>query len=247
MSMSEKIVAVGPHYLLFGAEAAEPADTRWFDAAHWHAHGGVALETSGRGAVLVVKHGGETWVVRHYHRGGMVARFIDDHYLWTGVDRSRAFREWRLLRSLRAAGLPVPNPVAAHVYRTGPIYTADIITTYLPDTRKLSAYIADGSVPEGVWRRVGRMVRSVHAHGVDHPDLTAHNILLDPRGGLFLVDFDNANVKPDGPWQRAGVERLQRSLRKVALETGTDFDARAWDEIEAGYAEPPAPAASEAR
>ena len=46
-------------------------------------------------------------------------------------------------------------------------------------------------------------------------------------------------MKPPGPWQRAGVERLQRSLRKVAVETGTEYDAAAWAEIEAGYAEPP--------
>jgi 3-deoxy-D-manno-octulosonic acid kinase len=133
----------------------------------------------------------------------------------------------------------VPNPIAAHVHRLGFLYTADIITTYLPDTRKLSAFIAEHDVPRDCWRRIGRMVRAVHEHGVDHPDLTAHNILLDARGELFLVDFDNAYVKPPGPWQRAGVERLQRSLRKVAVETGTEYDAAAWAEIEAGYAAPP--------
>src|SRR5262249_35580087 len=98
------------------------------------------------------------------------------------------------------------------------LYTADIITTYLPETRKLSAFIAERDVPRDVWRRVGRMVRDVHAHGVEHPDLTAHNILLDARGGLFLVDFDNARERPPGRWQRLGMDRLQRSLRKVALE-----------------------------
>jgi 3-deoxy-D-manno-octulosonic acid kinase len=237
--MTETVTIAGRHALISSASLSAPAEPGWFDAARWHRDGGVALETSGRGAVLIVKHGDETWVIRHYHRGGFVARFVADHYLWTGLDRTRSFREWRLLRRLRDAGLPVPNPIAAHVYRTGPIYTADIITTYLPDTRKLSAFISEAAVPERCWREIGRMVRAIHAHGVDHPDLTAHNILLDPRGSLFLVDFDNANVKPAGVWQRAGVERLKRSLRKVALETGTDFDAAAWAEIEAGYADPP--------
>jgi 3-deoxy-D-manno-octulosonic acid kinase len=244
--VTEQIVNTGRHAVISGTGLAAPAEVGWFDAARWHGSGGVELETSGRGAVLIVKHGAESWVVRHYHRGGLVARFVADHYLWTGLDRTRSFREWRLLRRLRAAGLPVPNPIAAHVYRTGPIYTADIITTYLPDTRKLSAFISEGTVPEHCWRQIGRMVRSVHAHGVDHPDLTAHNILLDARGSLFLVDFDNADVKPSGAWQRAGVERLQRSLRKVALETGTEFDPAAWAEIEAGYADPPPPARSPA-
>ena len=208
----------------------------WFDAGEWHRAGAVALETSGRGEVLIVAHGAETWVLRHYRRGGLVARFIDDHYLWTGGERVRAFREWRLLRELRADGLPVPNPVAAHVARSGVIYTADIITSYLPNTRKLSWFIARAQVPSDSWRRVGAMIGAVHDHGVDHPDLTAHNVLLDDAGKPFLVDFDNAQRRPPGEWRRLGLERFNRSLRKVALETGTEFDPAAWAEIEAGYA-----------
>ncbi|HJR69633.1 MAG TPA: 3-deoxy-D-manno-octulosonic acid kinase, partial [Gammaproteobacteria bacterium] len=156
---------------------------------------------------------------------------------WLGAERTRAFREWRLLRQLRAAGLPVPNPVAAHAYRTGAIYTADIITLYLRDTQKLSWFIAQGRAPAECWQRVGAMIRAVHDRGVDHPDLTAHNVLLDAAGNPFLVDFDNARVKPAGEWQRLGLERFNRSLRKVALETGTEFDAAAWRELTAGYQE----------
>jgi tRNA A-37 threonylcarbamoyl transferase component Bud32 len=76
----------------------------------------------------------------------------------------------------------------------------------------------------------------VHSHGVDHPDLTAHNVLLDDAGKAFLVDFDNAQRKPPGDWSRLGMERFNRSLRKVALETGTEFDSAAWAEIVAAYA-----------
>lgn len=238
MQRGEKLVTDGRHLMLAAAERAEPPITAWFDAAEWRSSGAVALETSGRGEVLIVAHGDETWVLRHYRRGGLVARFIDDHYLWLGEAHARAFREWRLLRELRAAGLPVPNPVAAHVYRTGIIYTADIITSYLPNTRKLSWFIEQGRVPAHCWRQVGAMIRSVHGHGVDHPDLTAHNVLLDEAGKPFLVDFDNAELKPPGEWRRLGMERFNRSLRKVALETGTEFDAAAWAEVEAGYGEP---------
>jgi 3-deoxy-D-manno-octulosonic acid kinase len=239
MRGDERLVRAGQHIMLADAARAVAPVAAWFDAAQWRRAGAVALETSGRGEVLIVAQGDETWVLRHYRRGGIVARFVDDHYLWLGEDRARAFREWRLLRKLRAAGLPVPNPVAAHLYRTGIIYTADIITSYLPQTRKLSWFIEQGRVPPDCWRRIGALIRSVHDHGVDHPDLTAHNILLDESGNEFLVDFDNAHEKALGPWRRAGLERFNRSLRKVALETGTDFDAAAWAEVEAGYAEPP--------
>jgi 3-deoxy-D-manno-octulosonic acid kinase len=235
MSDDAKVVVSGSHVMLVAAERSETPRADWFEPQEWRNAGAVAIETSGRGEVLIVAHGEESWVLRHYRRGGLVARLIDDHYLWLGAERSRAFREWRLLRKLRAAGLPVPNPVAAHVYRTGVIYTADIITSYLPATRKLSWFIAQGRAPGECWRRIGAMIRSVHDHGVDHPDLTAHNILLDDAGNTFLVDFDNAQIKSPGAWQRVGMERFNRSLRKVALETGTEFDAAAWQEIEVGY------------
>jgi len=235
MKDDAKVVVSGAHVMLAAEERDEAPRPDWFDPEEWRRAGAVAIETSGRGEVLIVAHGRETWVLRHYRRGGLVARLIDDHYVWLGAERTRAFREWRLLRKLRAAGLPVPNPVAAHVYRTGVIYTADIITSYLADTRKLSWFIAQGRAPADGWRRIGAMIRAIHDHGVDHPDLTAHNVLLDDMGGVYLVDFDNAQVKLPGAWQRLGMERLNRSLRKVALETGTDFDAAAWRELRAGY------------
>jgi 3-deoxy-D-manno-octulosonic acid kinase len=230
-----RIVSDGRHVMLVGAELRETPAPAWFDAGAWRRGGAVAIETSGRGQVLIVPHGNDTWVLRHYRRGGLAARVIDDHYLWLGAEHTRAFREWRLLRELRAAGLPVPNPVAAHVYRTGAIYTADIITSYLRDTQKLSWFIAQGRAPAECWRRVGAMIRAVHDRGVDHPDLTAHNVLLDAAGSPFLVDFDKARVKAPGQWQRLGLERFNRSLRKVALETGTEFDPAAWRELSAGY------------
>jgi 3-deoxy-D-manno-octulosonic acid kinase len=221
--------------VLLSAERCEAADPAWFEPAHWRKRRAVVHETAGRGAVLVVEHRGEIWALRHYRRGGMVARIIEDHYLWLGIERTRAFREWRLLQRLHEAGLPVPRPVAARVARTGPVYTADIITSYLRDTRRLSAFLADDELPHDRWERIGRMVRSFHEHGVDHPDLTAHNILLDSSGAVFLVDFDNAAVKPAGRWQRAGMARLERSLRKVAMETGTEFHDDGWRLLERGY------------
>ena len=47
------------------------------------------------------------WVLRRYLRGGMAARFARDRYLWLGEERTRSFRELRLLAELlraRAAG-----------------------------------------------------------------------------------------------------------------------------------------------
>ncbi len=229
------LLTFGHDVLLCDGALSEAPAVEWFDPEHWARAGVIAHETSGRGSALVVERGADRWVLRHYHRGGLVANFVVDHYLWLGIDRTRSLREWRLLRRLHEAGLPVPKPIAAHVRRSGLAYTADILTAYLPDTRKLSAYLAEGQAPVECWSAIGAMLRDVHDHGADHPDLTAHNILLDTEGRVFLVDFDNARLRPAGAWQRAGLERLHRSLRKVALETGTEFDPAAWQRVVAAY------------
>src|SRR5512145_1497437 len=87
----------------------------------------------GRGTVAFVRNAsGDAWVLRHYRRGGFVAKLRDDAYLWTGQSRTRSFAEWRLLRRLRDWGLPVPKPVAARYLRDGLSYRADLITVELP-------------------------------------------------------------------------------------------------------------------
>jgi tRNA A-37 threonylcarbamoyl transferase component Bud32 len=217
-------------------EAAYPGfDTGWFDETRWNDEGALFHTITGRGGVLMLDVGGETWVRRHYHRGGLVSKLVYDEYLWNGLERSRPIREWRLLDYMHARALPVPKPVAARAVRSGPIYRADIITVLLPDTRPLSSALAELSVGASIWSEIGSMLWRFHAAGVDHPDLTAHNILLDSAGRVFLLDFDNARLREPGPWARRRMARLKRSLRKVALETGTRFDASAWERLLASY------------
>jgi len=231
----ERIIRAGTAFVIHDAAVPEHDVLRLFDGAYVERETRRLDERTGRGSVRVVDRGEERWVLRHYHRGGAVARFVEDHYVWMGLDRARSFREWRLLARLVELGLPVPRPVAARVVRRGFVYQADIVTHYVPDTRPLSAFLDEGRPLDGLWREIGRMVRTFHDHGVHHPDLTAHNILLDSSGRTFLVDFDNARLRAPGAWREAGLARLERSLRKVALETGSEFDERGWRELEAGY------------
>lgn len=234
--MSEmEIHTAGAEFVIYDRGRVGDYDSSWFDTAQWRGAGTVVHSTKGRGFVLKRTIGGELWVLRHYHRGGLVSSLVYDHYLWLGLERTRAFREWRLLHDLHGRGLPVPEPLAARVVRTGPIYQADIALAYLPGTRTLTSHLDNDAVGHEQWREIGRMLRRFHDHGVDHPDLTAHNILVDADGGLFLVDFDNAVVRAPGPWAARGIDRLQRSLRKVALETGTEFDPEAWAALYRGY------------
>ena len=215
----------------------ETIDAAWFDREFWRRRGARRHTSTGRSPVLILDRGDESWVLRHYRRGGAVARFVDDHYWFTGLHRTRAFKEWSLLQQLGEWRLPAPAGIAACVRRQGCLYQADIITRFLPDTHALSAALKGDGVPVDTWRRIGRMLRRFHDHGVDHPDLTAHNVLLDRESRAYLVDFDNAAVRGCGRWKQRGLARFQRSLRKVALETGTQFSDVGWRALLESYAD----------
>ena len=165
-----------------------------------------------------------------------MARLSDDVYVWQGIERSRAFREWRLLSTLFERGLPVPRPIAARVFRHGITYTADILTVYIENTRSVDAMLHAGESLGDHWQVIGRTVRRFHDEGVDHSDLNVRNILLDGQGRVFLIDFDKGCQRGAGSWKKGNLQRLQRSLRKTALETGVPYDEEVWRRIEAGYA-----------
>lgn len=208
-----------------------------FDPGYWAARGELTDVTRGRGAAWFVGAEGRPWVLRHFRRGGLIAKLSKDRYVWAGERRVRAFVEWRLLAVLKSRGLPVPQPIAARYERTGWTYRCDLIIQRIVDAEPLSGLLARGPLDETSWRRLGALVASFHAAGADHADLNAHNVLIDGAGAISLIDFDRGRLRPRGAWTAANLARLRRSLRKVArgLPAGR-FTAAAWECFMAGYA-----------
>lgn len=201
------------------SEVGKPADDL-FTRDYWQAQGALVERPGGRGQVMYVRHGAARWVLRHYRRGGFVARWIRERYVWLGAARTRSFREWRILAMLHARGFPVPKPIAASYHRRRWTYTADIITREIPDAQTLAVRLAAGPLPADCWREIGATIGRLHLQGVHHADLNAHNVLLTKQGAVYIIDFDRARVRPRGPWQDRVLERLRRSLRKIGAAAG---------------------------
>jgi 3-deoxy-D-manno-octulosonic acid kinase len=214
----------------------QDAEESLFDPEFWRARGELVAVTGGRGAAWFIASGARQWALRHFRRGGFIARFSRDGYVWAGEDKVRAFVEWRLLDLLTQRGLPVPKPVAARYSRAGFLYRCDLITQRITAAEPLSAVIAARALPEPLWYGVGATVARLHRAGVDHADLNAHNLLLDARGQVSVIDFDRGRMRTPGEWRARNLQRLRRSLLKVArsLPAGR-FTADAWSAVLAGY------------
>jgi 3-deoxy-D-manno-octulosonic acid kinase len=226
---------------LIGNSAGLPAMEALFEPQFWAGHGRITPVGGGRGAAWFIDHGTEQWVLRHYRRGGLVARLCEDRYLWTGEARVRAFAEFRLLASLAALHLPVPVPIAARYRRSGLSYRCDLITRRIAGAASLSRVLAAAPLTDASWRLVGSTIARLHAAGVDHADLNAHNILLDGQGAVSIVDFDRGRVRRAGAWAGRNLSRLRRSLVKISGDLPVDrFSGEAWGCVLAGYAEPAA-------
>jgi len=223
--------------ILFDAAAVHGVDDAWFDPAHWQATADVAARHAGRGNVMFFEASFGAAVLRHYHRGGLVAHLNNDRYLWTGRSRTRGFREFRLLAQLHDVGLRVPAPVLARYQRRGLLYRADLVTRAIPGARTLAARIVDSDVDAALAARVGRSLAGFHAQGVCHADLNAHNLVTDAAGEVWLLDFDRGRMrKPDMRWQQGNLDRLQRSLLKIgALRHLPRFESGFWHPLLAAY------------
>ena len=225
--------------ILFDAAACAGArpDARWFDAAHWSRQGRAETREGGRGGVAFVETPAGACVLRHYRRGGLAARVSRDRYFFTGARRTRGFREFALLAELIDWGLPVPAPVSARYQRRGLGYSADLIVRRIPDTDTLAARLARNALDARIGERVGATIARFHAAGACHADLNAHNILLDARDAVSLVDFDRGTLRaPAFGWQQSNLARLRRSLVKLgATKRDAAFDARFWHPLLGAY------------
>ncbi len=209
----------------------QPVD---FEPSTLLAAGRVSATAAGRGSAWFVdaRPGMPAQVLRHYRRGGLVARWVADRYLWTGEEATRSFRELRLLAMIESLGLPAARPVAARYVRDGLWYRADLLTVAIPAARPLAERL-DAAPGDALWPRVGATLRAFHDAGIRHADLNARNLLICADGAVQLIDFDRGARCRPGRWRAANLARLARSLQKFA---GPDTDSEQWRALLAGYA-----------
>lgn len=194
------------------------------------------IDSSGRGSAWFIPRSGPDWVLRHYLRGGLIARVARDTYVFTSERAVRSFHEFDLTQVLLAKGLPVPNPVAARYKRIRKcFYRAQIIVERIAGARTLVECAA--GLSREVRREIGLTVRRFHDAGLDHVDLNCNNILIAPAG-IYLIDFDKCSLHQNGgpnAWKTRNLARLQRSVQKEFPDWSAESRHQLWDDLISGY------------
>lgn len=226
-----------------------------FNPACLEAENIITKTASGRGLVYFFTALDENCVLRHYYRGGLVAKISNDKFIFQHIEKTRPFRELNLLAKLHAAGLMVAKPIAAKITRHGLSYSADIITGTIEHAQELHEHLMQQPLEETSWKEIGACLRKMHNLQACHFDINVKNILLqasiqslennDPDNvqsrseaviNIYLLDFDGCKLRKGEHWKSANLNRFKRSLvKQKAKYSPYYYDETCWRWIEEGY------------
>lgn len=228
----------GNEFILYDADIFTNQGDVSFSVKTWANRSAIIGFAEGRGTTFFVDHQGRELVLRHYKRGGKIAEYVEDKYLWLGLSFTRAWREFKLLEHMQKCSLPVPRPIAAHVVRDGLVYKADLITQRIRHAHLLLKELTDNTLEKGHWIAMGSMIKRFHDRGIHHVDLNVKNVLLDEGGRFYLIDFDKCRKRKSAEhWKQANINRFKRSLNKTLTMNPTIvFNDQCWQWFMRGYA-----------
>ena len=226
--------------IAYDASLMETPAVDYFSVEYWASRQALVGEAVGRGSAWFINTDFGPVVLRHYLRGGWVAKISRQSYFFTTVSRSRPFREYHLLAALYDLGLPVPKPVAALCEFRGMISSGALMTARISSARTLADVLPGNNGSDHIdadcWASIGQCIRRFHDAGVWHADLNARNILLDAGLQVFLIDFDRARFTPGKAVNGQGnLKRLKRSLNKLWPAGELSAMQAAWTQLMAAY------------
>ncbi|MBE8167037.1 MAG: 3-deoxy-D-manno-octulosonic acid kinase [Shewanella sp.] len=185
-----------------------------FTPQYYQQKNAITGSSSGRQIAWFLKANDTQWVLRHYWRGGFMAKLSKDLYCFSGARYTRPMMELGLLEQMYQFGLPVPRPIAAKIERRGLFYRGDILIERIENADDLVKVLSERSLADADWQRLGKTIAIFHNYGVYHADLNIKNILLQ-KDKFYLIDFDRGEMRtPRAYWQKSNIARLKRSFAK---------------------------------
>lgn len=209
-----------------------------FNIDYWKAKQAITGSAQGRGTTYFIQpNTNQHWVLRHYYRGGLIGKFNRDSYIFTGLKNTRAAKEFTLLQQLHEKGLPVPMPVAYQVIKNGLFYQADLLSQRIENSQDLVGMLTKQAVTPELWHKIGCTIKAFHDNHVYHHDLNTHNILIDKQEKVWIIDFDQGEIrKNEKKWKKDNLARLERSFLKEKKKLEKFYWVQKnWQQLMQGY------------
>ena len=156
-------------------------------------------------------------VIKHYRRGGLMRFIVKSRYL--NIGKTRAQREFELLDTVGALGLNVPRPIA-YAHRGPLFYQAWLVTRAIHQPLSLARLsLQDPNKIGGAMEAVIEQISLLVQNSILHVDLHPGNIVVDPTGKVYLLDFDRGGVYPAKlqKLKKHYISRWQRAVNKHGL------------------------------
>lgn len=227
--------------MLFDAQHFVAPTPNMFTQEYWQSQNAITGQATGRGTTYFFQHNKNEYVLRHYRRGGLIGKVLSDQYMYTGVEQSRPWQEFKLLQHMQTLNLNCPEPIAAMLTKSSWVYQADIISTKIPNAQDLHQILLETGLTTDVWQKIGQTIAEFHNHQVYHHDLNIHNIMLDAEYAVWLIDFDKCGVKQGDNWKQSNMARLKRSFEKEQRLRNIHWQLADWQILVSAYAEATAP------
>ncbi|MDM7859273.1 3-deoxy-D-manno-octulosonic acid kinase [Alteromonas sp. ASW11-36] len=211
--------------------------TQWFRADPTMTNLTLSGSAQGRGTTHFLRYGEHVeLVLRHYKRGGLIGKILDDQFWFRGLKQTRPYRELALLEQMHQWRLPCPQPIAGRVHRSGFVWRGDLLTVRIPDALDTHNVLIERPLSEFEWRHIGATIKRFHQRQVYHHDLNIHNVMLDAEGQAWLIDFDKCAIRSGDEWKAQNLARLKRSLNKELARCATyHFSEENWPLLLEGY------------
>lgn len=225
----------GDHLYWYDASLLKENISDAFNVDFWRSQDAITGCAKGRGVTWFVQGELAEYAIRHYYRGGLLGKVINDHFLYLGEKKLRNLQELQVLKHLAVHGVNVPKPIAARVVKSCLSYQADIITQRIIGAKSLASMLSDDKICESTLHSVGQEIRKMHDVGVNHTDLNAHNILIDENKTVWIIDFDKCFQQSGDSWKQGNLERLKRSILKESKKSKKNSTESIIKNIETQY------------
>jgi 3-deoxy-D-manno-octulosonic acid kinase len=239
---NEKTFQQGNVYCRYDSDEVSAFMPQMLNSDYWQVNNAIVGSAQGRGTTWFIATDNadgimRNWVLRHYYRGGLMGKVINDKYLYTGIANTRAAREFALLISMRSLGLPAPKPVAFRVIKHGLFYRADLLSSRIENANDLVGILSKQEINQLLWQQIGKVIKTFHQQGIYHHDLNAHNILIDDNDKVWLIDFDQGKQRKNQvKWPEDNMARLLRSFRKESNRISNfQWREKNWQALLNGY------------